>query len=189
MSPTEPAPTPPAELLAAVPTTDPSRPDPRRHRALALLAFGGTVAATAVVGGRFGPRPGSPTQAWYSALRKPPFQPPPQVFAPVWTGLYASIAASGYRVWRTPGGPTRTTALGLWATQMIANAAWTPTFFGARRPRLALAVLAVQLSSTVAYSVAAARTDPVAGAMVGPYVGWSGFAFALNEEIVRRNRR
>ncbi len=181
------------------PTVDPSDASPPRHgetvvrprrrRALAIGLFAGAVTAAALVGGRVGPRPGSSTQTWYRSLRKPPFQPPAQVFAPVWTVLYASIATSGYRVWKAPDDPIRSLSLGLWATQMVANAAWTPTFFGARRPRLALALLAAQLSSTAAYGVAAFRTDPAAGAMMAPYVGWSAFALALNEEIVRRNPR
>lgn len=124
---------------------------------------------------------------WYRSLRKPPFQPPASLFGPVWTGLYATIAVSGWRVWRAPSSPERTRALALWGAQMATNAAWTPLFFGARWTALALADLTAQLTSTVAYTATAARVDRPAAAMMAPYLGWSAFAGALNAEIVRRN--
>jgi benzodiazapine receptor len=158
---------------------------PRPHRLLAAAAFTAPVVTAAVLGSRFNPT-GS-TGRWYRHLQKPPFQPPPQVFAPVWSVLYATIAASGYRVWAAPDHRLRRPAIALWATQLAANAAWTPTFFGARRPRAALAVLGAQFAATVAYTVVAAPVDGTASALMGPYVGWSAFAGALNEEIVRRN--
>jgi benzodiazapine receptor len=130
--------------------TGPATPRPRAHRALALAGFAAPVVAAAVLGSRFGPE-GS-TGRWYRRLDKAAFQPPPAVFAPVWTVLYGSIAYSGYKVWAAPDHPMRRPALALWGTQLAANAAWMPTFFGARRPRAALGVLAVQLTSTVAYT-------------------------------------
>jgi len=150
--------------------------------------FAGAVVLAAVAGARVGPRPGTSTQRWYASLRKPPFQPPPQVFAPAWTVLYSALALSGYRVWASPDSARRTLALRLWAGQIVANAAWTPTFFGAQRPRAALGVLAAQLSSALAFTAVASGVDRPAGALMVPYVGWSTFAFGLNEEIVRRNR-
>ena len=157
----------------------------RSHRLLAAAAFTAPVVAAAVLGSRFSPT-GS-TGRWYRSLDKPPFQPPPAVFAPVWSVLYATIAASGYRVWAAPDHRLRRPALALWTAQLAANAAWTPTFFGARRPRAALAVLGAQFAATIAYTAVAAPVDGPASALMVPYVGWSGFAGALNEEIVRRN--
>jgi len=157
----------------------------RLPKPVALAAFVAPVVATAVIGSRFGPR-GS-TGRWYDGLRKPPFQPPAEVFAPVWTALYASIAWSGYRVYVAPDHPARRPALALWAAQLAANAAWTPTFFGAREPRAALAVLGTQLATTIGYTAAAGKVDGPAAALMAPYLAWSGFAGALNEEIVRLN--
>jgi tryptophan-rich sensory protein len=105
----------------------------------------------------------------------------------VWTVLYATIAVSGWRTWRRPDSPERTRALRLWAVQMAANAAWTPIFFGARRPRPALADLTVQLAATAGYVATAARVDRPAAVVLAPYLAWTAFAGALNEEIVRRN--
>ncbi|HEX6421524.1 MAG TPA: tryptophan-rich sensory protein [Acidimicrobiales bacterium] len=187
---------------------DPARPDPpecppaggyeaaagltrragrRRHQRAALVGFAAVAGAAAAGGALVGPaRPA--TMRWYRSLAKPPFQPPASVFGPVWSVLYGAIALSGWRVWRRPAAPDRTRALRLWAAQMAANAAWTPLFFGARRPGIALADLAAQLSSTAGYAATAARVDRPAAALMVPYLAWTAFAGVLNEEIVRRNR-
>ncbi|HET9612238.1 MAG TPA: TspO/MBR family protein [Acidimicrobiales bacterium] len=159
----------------------------RPRQWVALAGFGAVVAAAAVGGALVGPRRPE-TMRWYRSLAKPPFQPPAAVFGPVWTGLYAAIAVSGWRVWRRPDGPERTRALRLWGAQMAANAAWTPLFFGARRPGLALGDLTAQLSSTAGYTASAARVDGPAAALMAPYLGWTAFAGLLNAEILRRNR-
>ena len=169
-----------AVITAAEPT--PVRP----HRWAALAGFAAVTTATAVGGALVGPSRPS-TMTWYRSLEKPPFQPPASVFGPVWTGLYATIAYSGWRVWQAPSSPVRTRALALWGVQMAANAAWTPLFFGARKTRLALADLTVQLAATVGYTATAARVDRPAAATMAPYLGWTSFAGALNTEIVRRN--
>jgi tryptophan-rich sensory protein len=158
----------------------------RAQKLLAAAAFAAPVVATAVVGSQFGPQDAA-TNRWYRGLEKPPFQPPAAVFAPVWTGLYATIAASGYRVWAAPAHPLRRPAIALWGAQLAANAAWSPSFFGARRPKVALAVLVAQLAATAAYAATAAKVDKPASALMAPYLAWTGFAGALNEEIVRRN--
>ena len=158
----------------------------RPHEWWALAGFAAPVIGTAVLGTRFGPADPD-TNRWFRRLDLPPYQPPDRVFGPVWTTLYGCIAASGWRVWRRPAGRDRTVALGWWGAQLAANAAWTPAFFGLRRPRLALGVLAAQLLATAAYTRAAARVDVPAAGLFGPYLAWSGFAGVLNADIVRRN--
>jgi translocator protein len=158
----------------------------RPHAGAALAGFGAIATATAIGGAFVGPARPS-VMAWYRALRTPPFTPPSGLFGPVWTLLYALIAVSGWRVWRRPDSPERTRALALWAAQMATNAAWTPLFFGARRPTAALVDLGAQLAATAGYTAAAARVDRPAAALMAPYLGWTTFAGVLNAEIVRRN--
>ena len=121
---------------------------------------------------------------WYRRLEKSPLNPPPAVFGPVWTVLYGLIATSGWRVWRA--GSRK--ALGWWAAQLALNAAWSPIFFGLKRPRAALADLALLLPAIAIYARHARQVDRPAAWMVAPYLGWVGFASVLNAEIVRRNR-
>jgi tryptophan-rich sensory protein len=157
----------------------------RSKRWLGLAGFVLPVAATAALGSRFAPK--GDIDVWYRSLRKPPFQPPNGAFAPIWTVLYGTIAVSGWRVWQAEETPERRRALALWGAQLAANASWTPVFFGARRPRAALAVLAAQLGLATAYTAAAAEVDRPAAAVMTPYLAWSGFACVLNQQIVTRN--
>jgi translocator protein len=158
---------------------------PRPGSAWSAAAFAGLTAGAAALGARTVRVARTP---WYAALRKPRWQPPRGAFGPVWTLLYGLVATSGYRVWRTRS-PARARALGLWGAQLALNAAWTPLFFGARRPRAALLDAALLVPCVAAYAWTAARADRPAAWIVVPYLAWTGFALALNGELVRRNAR
>jgi tryptophan-rich sensory protein len=156
-------------------------------RLAALATFGGLNAAAAWTGARAtAPAVRSP---WYRALAQPRWQPPPAAFGPAWTLLYGLSTVSAYRVWSRPAGAARRTALGWWGAQLALNAAWSPLFFGARRPRAALADVVALLGALAVYTRAAARVDAPAAWCVAPYLGWVAFAAALNASIVRRNPR
>ena len=161
----------------------PTLPHMRPRSWLAVLGFGGACATAALIGARANVA----SKRWYRTLAKPPFQPPDWLFGPVWTVLYALTATSAYRVWRTPESAARTRALRAWATQLAANAAWSPLFFGARRPRAALADLGLLVGALALYARRAAEVDAPAAWMTAPYGAWCGFAALLNAEIVRRN--
>jgi benzodiazapine receptor len=163
---------------------DEERPWIRKGAALGM--FAGMTAGAAWIGSIT--NRGS-SDRWYDGLRKPSFTPPKVVFGPVWTGLYALVALSGYRVWRTPPSRRRRTALGLWGTQLVLNAAWSPLFFGLRRPMAALVDLVALAGTATAYTAIARKLDRPAAMMMLPYLGWLGFAGALNEEIWRLNRK
>ena len=45
-------------------------------------------------------------QSTYMALKQPPYRPPPQVFAPVWTVLYGMMGYAAYRAYSTGLSPT-----------------------------------------------------------------------------------
>lgn len=145
--------------------------------------LGVSLAGTLAMRGR-----SSRSKRWFRSLRKPSYQPPGWVFGPVWTALYGAIAYSGWRVWRAEPSRARTRSLALWAGQLALNGAWTPLFFGARRPGLALADLLALDVAAAAYTVSAARVDRTAAIAFAPYLGWLGFATLLNGSIVAKNR-
>lgn len=157
---------------------------PWLRKAAALGAFAGMTAGAAWLGSMA--MRGS-NDDWYDGLRKPRLNPPKAVFGPVWTGLYALIALSGYRVWKAPPSRRRRTALGLWGTQLALNAAWNPLFFGLRNPLAAFVDLVALTGTTTAYALVARKVDKAAAIMMLPYLGWLGFAGYLNEEIIRLN--
>ncbi|CAN5116326.1 tryptophan-rich sensory protein [soil metagenome] len=159
----------------------------RKRNVLAGIGFVAATAAVATIDTLIMRGPGSPKKPWFRLLRKPTWQPPDRVFGPVWTALYATIAYSGYRIWKAPPSKQRSVALGLWATQLALNGAWTPLFFGARRPVLALGDIIALDAASLAYSIVASRVDKPAAGLVVPYLGWLGFATALNAKIVANN--
>ena len=114
----------------------------------------------------------------YGRLDKPSWAPPASAFGPVWSLLYAGIAVAGWRVYDASPRSRR-----LHLTQLALNAAWPGTFFGARDKRTSLAVIGL-LDAAVAAEIATLRgEDRLAAALLTPYLGWCGFATALNASV------
>ena len=123
----------------------------------------------------------------YALLRKPPYQPPSWLFAPVWTVLYGMMTWSAYRVVQRSSGARRRRAMALWGAQLVANGAWSFLFFQQRRRKAALVDLAALWTLIAAYTVEARKTDKVAANLMLPYLGWTTFAGVLNAGLVARN--
>ena len=125
---------------------------------------------------------------WYERLRKPSWRPPNWLFAPVWTVLYLMIAFAGWLVWRSAGFGGATTALALYALQLLLNALWTPVFFGLHRLDLGFAVIVALWLAIAATIVAFAPVNGVAALLMIPYLAWVSFASLLNFAVWRLNR-
>ena len=122
--------------------------------------------------------------AWYAGLKKPFFNPPNWIFAPVWTVLYLFISIAGWRVWQIdPYG----LAMKLWLIQLGLNFSWSPLFFLAHRVAAALIVICVMFLSVFGFSIVASRIDLISTALFLPYVAWVAFASALNGSILYLN--
>jgi benzodiazapine receptor len=124
---------------------------------------------------------------WYDRLDKPSWQPPRQAFGLVWTPLYGMLAVAGARLLSRAPADTRPALLRAYSANLIANGAWTPLFFGARAPRLALADIILLDISTMDLLRRARSVDRTAAALLLPYLAWVTFATALNAEIAHRN--
>ena len=122
------------------------------------------------------PKSGLPT------LSKPDWPPPNWLFPPAWAALYLMIAVAGWLVWTTPH-ESLTLILGLWAGQMMLNAAWSYIFF--RRHEIALGLIDIlALWATIAgFAVAAWPVNQWASLLFIPYLLWVTFAAALNAPI------
>lgn len=160
----------------------------RRMSTLLRRALPVAIAATTLLSAAWGARATVRGKPWYRTLRKSRLNPPDAAFGPIWTALYGLEAVSAARVARASPSPERTRALSLWAAQQGLNALWSPIFFGQRRPRAALADIALLAVTLEAYRRAALRVDRLAAKLVVPYLGWVGFAAFLNAEVVRKNR-
>lgn len=124
---------------------------------------------------------------WYLALRKPSWNPPSWLFAPVWTTLYVLMAVAAWRVWRHGGWMRQRPVLTIFLVQLAANFAWSPLFFSARWPALAMADLVLLWLLLVLTLWAFVRVDRRAGWLLAPYLAWVSFAAALNGAIVALN--
>lgn len=140
-----------------------------------------SVLSGLIVGLMFGPN------AWYDTLDKSPFNPPGAVFGPVWTVLYVLIGVAAYLAWAAETDRWLRLAMTLWAVQLILNLAWTPIFFGAQSPELALLEMIVLLIAIVATIVVFARRSVAAAAAMVPYALWVAFATYLTGYIVANN--
>jgi benzodiazapine receptor len=164
-------------------TTEVEGPGPRQN-AIAAVVF---LAVAFAVAGLGGLATGSSVDTWYAGLRKPAFNPPNVVFAPVWTTLYAMMAIAAWRVWKASAKPTRRRAMTAYAVQLALNLAWSLLFFGLRQPAAALVDIALLFAAILVTTYHFWRIDRAAGVMMVPYAAWVAFASMLNFEIWRLN--
>ncbi len=156
----------------------------RKNSGLALAGF---LAATFLVAGisTLLTTPSIPT--WYAALAKPSFNPPNQIFGPVWALLYALMALAAWLVWKRRDSELRKAALLAFGTQLFLNFCWSALFFGAHQVGLAaLEILLLWLAIAVTMACFFALSK-AAGWMLVPYLAWVSFASVLNIAIWRLN--
>ena len=126
---------------------------------------------------------------WYPTLAMPAFAPPPWLFAPVWTALYAAMGVAAFLVWRRRGDDPRARgALLVFGLQLLLNALWSPAFFGLRSPLAGLVVIVPLLAAILVAMLRFFAVSRLAGVLMVPYLGWVGFATVLNAAIVVLNR-
>ena len=127
------------------------------------------------------------TQRTYLAIKQPPYRPPPQVFAPVWTTLYGLMGYAAWRAWTTGSASfdPQVRALAkhgatLYTIQLGLNFIWMPLFFSARRPIEAAVDLATLTGVTAYLTYIWGQVDERAGWALAPYLAWLGVANYLN---------
>ena len=100
-----------------------------------------------------------------------------------------TIACAGARALTRAQSRDRSQLAGGLILDLALNAAWTPLFFRARRPRAALAEIACLNIANVLLIRQTWRADRTAAVLLVPYAAWTAFATALNAQIVRLNPR
>jgi tryptophan-rich sensory protein len=123
----------------------------------------------------------------YAELSRPSWAPPAWIFAPVWSALYALMAASAWLVWRESGIAGARTALVLFVVQLAANALWSWLFFAWRHGALAFAEVLILWCLIVATIVSFQRISTLAAVLLYPYLAWTTFASVLTLSIWRLN--
>jgi translocator protein len=152
-----------------------------RERWLALVVFVGLAFAAGGIGTLV---QGDDVGGRYLALDLPAWAPPREAFGIVWPILYLCIGVAGWRMWRAAGSArAASTALGLWAAQLLVNASWSGVFFGLEAYGAAIAVIVTLDVLVVALVASAWRHDRVAAVLLVPYLLWILYATALNVAI------
>ncbi len=146
----------------------------------AFATFAIVVGIAAFVGSRFKP------DAWHRKLRKPSWNPPDGIFAPVWGFLYLAIAVAGWLVWWSNAVAWSIT-LTFWAAQVVLNTAWSWLFFRRHYIFGALVDSVILLLVILAFIATAHLFSPAASWLFVPYAIWVAFATFLNFRIWQLN--
>ena len=125
--------------------------------------------------------------SFYTQLVRPGWAPPPSIFGPVWTVLYALMGIAAWLVWCAGGFRAANSALTLFLVQLAFNALWSWLFFGWHRGALAFADILVLWALIVATVISFWRIRPLAGALLAPYLLWVSFATGLNYSVWQLN--
>lgn len=126
-------------------------------------------------------------KSFYSQLVQPSWAPPPWVFGPVWTTLYALMGIAAWLVWRTSGFRANRQALTFFLLQLAFNALWSWFFFAWHHGVLSLADIFVLWLLIVGTLVSFWKVRPLAGALLIPYLLWVSFAAVLNYSLWQLN--
>ena len=143
----------------------------------ALLLFGAPI-----VTGAAGALATVRAPAFYQALVKPSWAPPPSLFGPVWTALYLLMGIAAFLVWRRHGWNG---ALVLFLVQLVPNALWSWLFFRWQLGAASIADIALLWVMIVVLEVWFSRLRVLSAVLLLPYLAWVTFATALNIAIVR----
>ena len=155
-----------------------------------LLVF---LAVTLGVAAVAGIATSSTINGWYAEAEKTLWNPPTELFGPVWGVLYTLMGVAAWLVWRMPQSTERTTALGLLGGQLAMNAAWTPLFFvlydvaGGISLWIALVWIVLLDFIVLGTIVKFWPVHKIASVLLIPYWVWLLFATALNASIAVMN--
>ena len=136
--------------------------------------------------GSFFTAPSIPT--WYATLKKPSFNPPDWLFAPVWTTLFFLMGISLYLVWSKgldKEGVKR--AVFIFVIQLVLNIAWSFLFFGLKSPFFAFLEIILLWLAILITIIRFYPISKTAAFLLLPYIIWVSFASILNFFIVRLN--
>ncbi len=123
--------------------------------------------------------------SWYENLTKPSFNPPNEIFGPVWTLLYILMGISLYLILTTK--KSKKTALYFFAIQLILNALWSIFFFGLKNPVLAFINIIILWAAILLTTIHFYKISKKASYLLIPYLAWVTFATVLNLNILLLN--
>jgi benzodiazapine receptor len=123
-------------------------------------------------------------KTWYTTLNKPSFNPPNEIFGPVWSTLYILMGISSYLVWKERKSFSGYNwAVALYFSQLILNLMWSFLFFYQHQIGLALVEIIILLIAIISTAVVFYKVNKAAGLLFIPYILWVSFASYLTYSI------
>ena len=147
-----------------------------------LVSIGVCLLAGAL--GSLATTPNIPT--WYSALEKPPLNPPREVFGPVWTTLYIMMGVALYLYWQSPR-PEKREGFIAFGVQLALNTLWSIVFFGMQSPWGGVVVIVALIVAIIVNIVKFNILNGVSAWLLVPYLMWVLFATYLTVSIALLN--
>ncbi|HEY5536410.1 MAG TPA: TspO/MBR family protein [Ignavibacteria bacterium] len=124
---------------------------------------------------------------WYAGLKKPVFNPPNWVFAPVWITLYLLMGVSFYLIWIKSAEKDIKIPVILFIAQLILNSFWTIIFFGLKSPGFALFEILILWILILLCIIEFYPVSVTASLLLIPYILWVTYASILNYSLWRLN--
>jgi tryptophan-rich sensory protein len=122
--------------------------------------------------------------AWFDSLRKPDYIVPAWFSAPVWFLLCIAFAVAGWRLWLRDSSSTETR---LWLAILILSWWYSPVFFVARTPMIALAIIALLTLLMIVFVARAWSLDRVSAWLFVPCTAWVAYAAVVTAAITGMN--
>lgn len=125
---------------------------------------------------------------WYRTLEKPSFNPPPQVFAPVWITLYVLMGIAFFLIWQKSAENSDVKyAMTVFIVQLVFNTLWSIVFFGFHSISGGMIVIIILWFLILTTIFSFFKISHPAAYLLIPYILWVSFAAVLNFAIWKLN--
>ena len=124
-------------------------------------------------------------ETWYPTIKKPSFNPPNWIFAPVWTLLFVLMGIAAGLVWDKYDENKELVKKGMlfFGIQLFFNALWSYLFFGLHNLLLASIEIILLLLLIFETYLIFKKLDKKISFLLIPYMLWVGFATILTITI------
>ena len=124
-------------------------------------------------------------ETWYPTIKKPSFNPPNWIFAPVWTLLFVLMGIAVGLVWDKYEENKELVKKGMlfFGIQLFFNALWSYLFFGLHNLLLASIEIILLLLLIFETYLIFKKLDKKISFLLIPYMLWVGFATILTITI------
>lgn len=139
-----------------------------------------------IIGGISGYYTASNIEHWYLTLNKPSFNPPNNLFGPVWTTLYILMGISFFLILNSSK-KDKNKLFGIYFIQLLLNFLWSFIFFKYHAIGFAAIEILLLWLSILMMIIMFYKTNKWAGLINIPYLMWVSFASILNISIYLLN--